>query len=51
MIQATNDLIRYKNDMLKTVKQQKINRTKTTLLHLRQKVLNRVFLKILMDLF
>ena len=40
-----------KNVMLKTVKQQKGNTTKTTLLNLKQKVLNQVFVIILMHLF
>ena len=40
-----------KNSMLYTVKQQKINTTKTLLLNLRQKLLNQVFVIILMHLF
>ena len=40
-----------KNGMLWTVKQQKINITKKILLNLRQKVLNQVFVIILMHLF
>ena len=40
-----------KNGMLQTFKQQKINATKTILSNLRQKVLNQVFVIILMHLF
>ena len=40
-----------KNGMLQTFKQQKINATKTILSNLRQKVLNQVFVTILMHLF
>ena len=36
-----------KNDLLQTVKQQKINPTKTILLDMRQKILNQVFAIIL----
>ena len=40
-----------KNRMLQTVTQQKINRAKTILSNLKQKVLNQVFVIILMHLF
>ena len=52
MIQAMNNLnLLQKNDMLQTVKQQKINIIKTILLNLKQKALNQVFFIILMQLF
>ena len=40
-----------KNGMLSTVKQQKVNTTKTILLNLKQKVLIQVFVIVLMHLF
>ena len=40
-----------KNSMFQTVKQQKINTTKTALSNVKQKVLNHVFVIILIHLF
>ena len=40
-----------KNDILQTVKQQKVNMTNTILLNLKQKALNQAFVIILMHLF
>ena len=52
MIQATKNLnLLQKSGMLETVKQQKVNTTKIIPSKLRKKVLNEVFVIILMHLF
>ena len=52
MTKATKNLNSLQNyGMLKTVKQQKVNKTKPILLNLRQKVLSQFFFIILVHIF
>ena len=52
MIQAIKNLnLLQKSGMSETVKQQKVNTSKRILLNLKQKLLNQVFVIILMHLF